>query len=416
MIKKSKIIIVTAFSSSLFLILLFNIFFYFFKPTSPFLFLILNVLISISLCIFLLKILTSSIFAHIKNLNDKLKEKTTKLSHIDFNKENISKPEEIENLIKNINSFISEYGEKIKIDASNHILSEIRKETKILEAYDFNKDEKLLSSINDSSRKVIMYLDATLGCSSVESEKISEAVIVATQSIKAVSETIDGINKIASSFEETEFSISSLCKRTNEIKNLITDIEAQIELANHLALNSAIEAARAGENGRGFAVISNEIKKMAEKISLTTKEITKEIDITMEEIQSAVDRLDSGNKKVENGIVLGNNAAKSMLKLVDLIDSVNNSSSEISEKIQSGMGMLENLSNLSAIGKRYKTNIEHLKKTISNILRKTLNNDDKTKNNKKEENIISFNSINDGQAQIGANQLKSDYKNKQFTL
>ncbi len=376
--RKAKKTILFTSAFSFILLLSFNVCYYFLKPTGLIVFAVINLLISSACFALSWQILNYSLFSHFKRLNSAIKENKKKSGLIEIESDKTSFPEEFHVLVGNLNSFISQYEKNIRTETSENLLLEIRNKISTIDAS--LKNTELLSPATDSAEKVLMHLDEILGCNASENEKITETAIAATKGLKAVSETIDGINKIASSFEETEFSISSLYKRTNEIKDLISQIDGQIDLANHLALNSAIEAARIGDEGKGFAVISNELKKLSQKISETTKEIRKEIEVTMEEIQSAVDRLDDGNKKVESGISLGNNAAKTMLKLVDLIESVKNSSSEISDKIQSGMAVTETLPDLSDINEQYTKHMNKIRAMTASFLKDAGTVTDKTGN------------------------------------
>lgn len=118
---------------------------------------------------------------------------------------------------------------------------------------------------------------------------------------KGLQEAIDNINKIVSEFVEASGSLDELKKSSveiNEIIKLIIDIADQTNL---LALNAAIEAARAGEAGRGFAVVADEVRKLAEKTTLSTKNISDKVNIIQKSVDEVVTIVDSGIKNIEEG-------------------------------------------------------------------------------------------------------------------
>jgi methyl-accepting chemotaxis protein len=111
---------------------------------------------------------------------------------------------------------------------------------------------------------------------------------------EAVGRTIEGIRTIADTMENTARVITGLGKRSMEIGKILEVIEEIADQTNLLALNAAIEAARAGEAGRGFAVVADEVRKLAERSVEATKEIGEVIRQVQEETQGAVETAKEG--------------------------------------------------------------------------------------------------------------------------
>ena len=128
--------------------------------------------------------------------------------------------------------------------------------------------------------------------------------------------------------------ISSLGEKSKEIGNIVDTINQISEQTNLLALNAAIEAARAGEAGRGFAVVADEVRKLAEESSQATKQISKLILGIQNEIESSVASMNESAKQVEAGSEGVTEAMKSFDELPPIIETVNDAALKVSTVIQ----------------------------------------------------------------------------------
>ncbi|HEY9898981.1 MAG TPA: methyl-accepting chemotaxis protein [Pantanalinema sp.] len=133
------------------------------------------------------------------------------------------------------------------------------------------------------------------------SEEASQAAIAGDQ---AVSKTIEGMARISEAMQGVRGSIRVLDERSGEIGAIIEVIGDIAEQTNLLALNAAIEAARAGEAGRGFAVVADEVRKLAERSAKATREIGALIQGIQAETTHAVDATEQGTAKVAEGVKL----------------------------------------------------------------------------------------------------------------
>ena len=148
------------------------------------------------------------------------------------------------------------------------------------------------------------------------------AASAAHQGGKVVQETLSRMHAIAQSVGETAKKVEELGKQSDQIGKIIGVIDDIADQTNLLALNAAIEAARAGEQGRGFAVVADEVRKLAERTSSATKEITAMIRSIQAETKSAVTAMQSGTKEVEQGVELTTQAGSSLREIIQMAEQV----------------------------------------------------------------------------------------------
>ena len=148
-----------------------------------------------------------------------------------------------------------------------------------------------------------------------------------------VNKAIEGITRTASVIDESTRVVRSLGSQSQEISDIVQVINEIADQTNLLALNAAIEAARAGEQGRGFAVVADEVRKLAERTSDATSEIASMIQKILTLTDQAVRSMDNGNKEMQNGKVM---VQKVGTALDDILASVQSMQSEFSKIIATG--------------------------------------------------------------------------------
>jgi len=143
----------------------------------------------------------------------------------------------------------------------------------------------------------------------------SETGNLAKEGSSVVQDVIVEMDKISGAVATSSGLISSLGDQSHQISDIVKVIKEIAEQTNLLALNAAIEAARAGEQGRGFAVVSDEVRKLAERTSLSTQKIAAMIQTIQGGTTDAVEGMAKGSTRVKEGVQMVGLAGNSMDKI-----------------------------------------------------------------------------------------------------
>src|ERR1035437_4601970 len=125
------------------------------------------------------------------------------------------------------------------------------------------------------------------------------------------------MNKIAEAVQSSSGIIEDLGRQSDQINSIVKTIREIADQTNLLALNAAIEAARAGEQGRGFAVVADEVRKLAERTSRSTTEIAGMVEKIQNGTRNAVSSMETGVKQAGNGVELAGQAGASITEIRD---------------------------------------------------------------------------------------------------
>ncbi len=198
-----------------------------------------------------------------------------------------------------------------------------------------------VSTASQEMSSTIAEITRSVSCASEAAKAASE---VAENGGRIVVSTIESMNGISRTAKESSSIISVLGGRSREIGSIITVIDEIADQTNLLALNAAIEAARAGEQGRGFAVVADEVRRLAEKTMKATKEIDAMIKSMQEETGKAIESMENEVSAVDAGARLAEEAGASLNEIVSRVEVVTSMIESVMVAIQQQHSATEQIS------------------------------------------------------------------------
>lgn len=209
------------------------------------------------------------------------------------------------------------------------------------------------------------------------SEASKNAGKSASEGGKVVEETINGMNKIAEVVRQSADTVQALGKSSDQIGEIVQVIDDIADQTNLLALNAAIEAARAGEQGRGFAVVADEVRKLAERTTKATKEIATMIKQIQKDTSGAVESMQQGTKEVEAGKLLAEKAGKSLEEIIhgaqQVVDIVTQVAAASEEQSSAAEQISKNIESISSVTQQSASGIQQIAHASEDLNRLTLN-------------------------------------------
>jgi methyl-accepting chemotaxis protein len=175
-----------------------------------------------------------------------------------------------------------------------------------------------------------------------------------------VDDTLGKMRAIAEAVRATAKKVDELGKSSDQIGRIVGAIDDIADQTNLLALNAAIEAARAGEQGRGFAVVADEVRKLAERTTSATKEIAQMIQNIQDETRVAVSAMEAGTSQAEEGVKSTAQAGDSLKEIIRMAEQVGEmiahiataatQQSSATEQVNQNMDQIARLVKESAVG------------------------------------------------------------------
>lgn len=181
---------------------------------------------------------------------------------------------------------------------------------------------------------------------------------------EVVANSITGMQTVAQTMDSSAEKINQLGQRSQEIGEIIRVIEDIAEQTNLLALNAAIEAARAGEQGRGFAVVADEVRKLAERTGKATKEIALVIETVLAGTEDAVKSMQAGTTEVQSGMNLVNEAGARLSEIVDgvqqVTDMVQQMAASIEEQTRTTEQIAGGVQSVAGLSQQNESNVQQV--------------------------------------------------------
>lgn len=200
---------------------------------------------------------------------------------------------------------------------------------------------------------------------------------IAKNGAEVVRETVNGMNRIADVVGSAASIVSELGNSSNQIGEIVQVIEDIADQTNLLALNAAIEAARAGEQGRGFAVVADEVRKLAERTTTATKEIASMIRQIQKDTGNAVTSMANGTKEVQSGRELASKAITSLDEIIEstnkTINAINHVAKASEEQASAAEEISKSIDGISNVAQQSATGLQQIARASEDLNNLTTN-------------------------------------------
>ena len=175
------------------------------------------------------------------------------------------------------------------------------------------------------------------------SEQVNNSV---KQGSSTMEQTLTAIDALSVEVNKASEVIQTLDQRSDSIGSIISTIDGIAEQTNLLALNAAIEAARAGEQGRGFAVVADEVRTLAKRTQEATSEINELIKNLQSDARRASTVMQKGTQSAQSTVDLAQQAQHKLIQITDQVSTINDMNKDIAQASQDQMTTVEDIDNL----------------------------------------------------------------------
>lgn len=251
------------------------------------------------------------------------------------------------------------------------IANDVKKEADIIKNSAL-ESSKIIELTNNKSIDIQTLLTQTLEASVSTQKAVEGAESELANASESLEKLSNEVGYFVQSEEELSLQLSELRSEADNIKEVLTVIGDIADQTNLLALNAAIEAARAGEHGRGFAVVADEVRKLAERTQKSLAEIDINISTIVQSINDVTDKMQKNTKQIQTLANISNDVEEKIDLTVDAIHSSSqiaeqskNASSEIEKNVQE---ILQNIQQIDKLSNNNSANVKDIEKYINNLL------------------------------------------------
>jgi len=212
---------------------------------------------------------------------------------------------------------------------------------------------------------------------SFAAETAKQAGEKAKEGGSVVKDTITGMLRIAEVVQKSAITVEALGKNSDQIGEIVQVIDEIADQTNLLALNAAIEAARAGEQGRGFAVVADEVRKLAERTTKATKEIATMIKRIQKDTGEAVHAMQEGTEEVKKGKDMANRADEVLREIIIGAEKVTDIAAQVAaaseEQSNAAEHISQNIEAISSVTQQNASGIQEIARSTEDLNRLTMN-------------------------------------------